>query len=47
MCGNLPSSDAKWTGVTEEMDHLKKVIREKQNTSFKSLKETAKREGKY
>ena len=26
------SSDAKWTGVTEEMDHLKEVIHEKQNT---------------
>ena len=32
------SSDAKWTEVTEEMDHLNMVIHEKQPTWNKSLK---------
>ena len=39
------SSDARWTEVTEEMDHLKTAIHERQTTWSKSLKETAKREG--
>ena len=38
------SSDVRWTDVTKEMDHLKKVIHEKQTTWNKSMKETSQRD---
>ena len=38
------SSDARWTEVTKEMDHLQRVIHEKQITRSKSLKEISKRD---